>query len=456
MSQIYKSTTGGGGGGPLLTLTGDTGGAISPDAGGNINTLGQPDLNIAGNAGTNTLTATDLTKITPYVVDGSLTAGTEVAYSTIQSAINAANAAGGGMVYVKPGSYTENLTFFDNIQVVSVEYVDIGDTVITGVHTPPATGAIAIRGIRLMSATSIFSSVVAGSANISILECTFGVTDGYVFDLPNWTGTFNINDCGSQPGTNDGVINNSAGAAIFTNNCQIGAGTTRTFTANGNVRLDLTFLNCPGDISAGTLFINLALFSQTLTLSGTAGGNIFLGDFFTGASTALVMNSSSNINVFNCTFNTSATNAISGSGSGSIFFGENAYLDSQQIGPSVITPNLLHSVSGSGQTVDVGTVDLITYTLRDVVSAYQFEALISGISVAGSAVGVQLTGMIKTDSVNASIVGTVDQIFNADLAIAGASIAAIASGNTLIIRATGSLGSVINWGINLTFKHKTN
>lgn len=43
-------------GGALKTLTGDTGGAISPDSSDNINILGGTGASVAGNAGTHTLT----------------------------------------------------------------------------------------------------------------------------------------------------------------------------------------------------------------------------------------------------------------------------------------------------------------------------------------------------------------------------------------------------------------
>ena len=94
--------------------------------------------------------------------------------------------------------------------------------------------------------------------------------------------------------------------------------------------------------------------------------------------------------------------------------------------------------------------------LKSVLQRCRSVSLISGISVGGSAIGVELSGIIKSNGAASSIVGTVDQTFNAELAIAGASVAVVPVGNTLIIRATGSLGSVINWSIDLTFKQKTN
>lgn len=60
-------------------------------------------------------------------------------YTTIQAAINAANAAGGNAtVWVKSGTYTENLTLYST---VNVEGADSTLTVIMGTHVPPASGA---------------------------------------------------------------------------------------------------------------------------------------------------------------------------------------------------------------------------------------------------------------------------------------------------------------------------
>lgn len=58
MSQSGKFNTGGGGGGTVVTLTGNTGGAVGPDGGGNIDVIGSGTVNIAGTPATHTLTVT--------------------------------------------------------------------------------------------------------------------------------------------------------------------------------------------------------------------------------------------------------------------------------------------------------------------------------------------------------------------------------------------------------------
>lgn len=256
--------------------------------------------------------------ITPYVVGPSGLAG----YQTIQSAINAAHAAGGGIIYLQPGTYTENLVFYDAIQIRGTQaYENSFSTIIIGIHTPPLTGQVAIAEVEMQSSTHIFSSVSAGSSAISFFECTFNLTNGYIFNLPNWTGNgFNINDCG-ELSVNNGVLNNSGGAPLFTNNCQIGAGTANPLIANGDVRLDLTFLACPAQISGGTIFFNFVLLPYTLTLSGNVSGNIYLADFFPASGPALMMSSSGNINLFESSINTANNPAIDGSGAGTLSLG---------------------------------------------------------------------------------------------------------------------------------------
>lgn len=66
MSQITTiNSGGGGGGGDVLTITGDVGGPVGPDGGGNINVIGSSASFIAvfGSPGTSTLTVTNTNQL---------------------------------------------------------------------------------------------------------------------------------------------------------------------------------------------------------------------------------------------------------------------------------------------------------------------------------------------------------------------------------------------------------
>src|SRR5271166_735969 len=59
MSQAGRIGAGGGGGSSVVTLTGNSGGPVSPDSGGNINVVGAGGVTVTDNPGTHTLTITN-------------------------------------------------------------------------------------------------------------------------------------------------------------------------------------------------------------------------------------------------------------------------------------------------------------------------------------------------------------------------------------------------------------
>lgn len=106
---------------------------------------------------------------------------------------------------------------------------------------------------------------------------------------------------------------------------------------------------------------------------------------------------------------------------------------------------------GTGQTIDVGTADLVTLNLGATPATYTLIGNIAGKALTASGIGGQSIGTFRTDGATATLINSVDNIFNKDLAIVGASYTFVASGNNVIYRATGSLGSVINWNGCVTY-----
>jgi hypothetical protein len=125
-------------------------------------------------------------------------------YQTIQLALDAANFAGGGIVYVMPGTYTENLNLYGNTEIVGTPgNSDAGTpgntTIIIGTHVPPLTGSFTIVNVRLQSATDVFASTAVGSSAIIIENAFIAITNGYLFNLPNWNSssafvTYNVGE----------------------------------------------------------------------------------------------------------------------------------------------------------------------------------------------------------------------------------------------------------------------
>lgn len=100
---------------------------------------------------------------------------------------------------------------------------------------------------------------------------------------------------------------------------------------------------------------------------------------------------------------------------------------------------------GTGQTIDTGSVDLVTLPLGASAATYTLSANVAGKAATQSGVGGSLFGSFRTDGATATVINSVDAVINSDLVLAGASFNLVASGGDVILRATGSLGTVVNW-----------
>jgi len=348
------------------TLTGNSGGAISPTAG-NINILGGDGLTVAGSGNTLTINrdAAGGYPVTPFVVGSSGEAG----YTTIQAGLNAANAAGGGIVFVQPGIYTENLTLYDNTQIVgAVGLGDLGALIIDGVHTPPTTGSFVLRNCKLQSATDIFSSAAAGTSNIFIIDVAIDATNGYVFDLPNWTapGGFAAFDIGEIGSTNCGWVNNTGGATVFMTNITMGAGSGNTMITSGFVELYNCVVKCPVDFQTGTNGIAAGgtVFENTVTYSNNSTLDIYNSAFITGSNQSITYNSSGNSNISCVSINSNNNPAIGGSGAGTLTLTNISFPNNSSIAGTVTAAfgsDVTGGISSEGaSTFNGGTVGIGT------------------------------------------------------------------------------------------------
>lgn len=282
-------------------------------------------INVAngdGVGGNPTITATaGGYPITPYVVGPVGQAG----YTTIQAAINAANGAGGGAVFIQPGVYVENLTLFGDIQLVGA--VGNSDTntagnsvVIQGVHTPPVSGYVSFTNLFFDTATDILNSAAAGTALLVFENCLVKITNGYMFNLPNWTGIlalFHIEDDGG--GVSNGIVNNTGGGFCFFQNSFVGTGSAKVMTTSGPIVLQNVQINCPWNGGTGTFSLaHCCTFNNGVTMSGNATGDIDLSALYGPIGPAFTMSSSQPFDIVNSIVETGNNPAIDGAGAGAL------------------------------------------------------------------------------------------------------------------------------------------
>jgi len=305
--------------GSLETLTGDTGGPVFGDGSDNINIIGGDTITVSGNPGTNTLTidaSASSFPITPFVVGPSGQAG----YSTIQDAIDAATLAGGtNVIWVQPDTYTENLNITSSITFMSID----GVATITGSHTPPTSGVVAFDGFIFISSLSVLDSSASGSTDLSMHNSFFIITNGYIFDIPNWASEIFIRNC-TENSINNGIINNVNGASnvtLISSSLGSGSGQTLQIDPSGrNIIFDSSSVDCPVNLSGNgnILFQNGLKFTNNVTIGGSLTGFAIDTNFRGGALQALTFNSSGNFSISNGEIQSTNNPSIGGTGSGTL------------------------------------------------------------------------------------------------------------------------------------------
>lgn len=255
--------------------------------------------------------------ISPYVV-GPLG---QADYQTIQDALNQANkdiADGkvtGATIYVQAGTYAESLTLYDKTSVVGViGYSNADIVIINGTHTPPSSGSFSFRNVTLQSSLDIISSSAVGTANLTCENCNFNITNGYVYNLANWTGTLQILLCVDESAGN-ALAHLLSTATLYIKNSQVGSGAVGAVIDGTLVTTD-SIISTPitiGGSSSASSCVSTQ-FTQGPTVGATAKVVFDFCSFITGTNSALTVNTSTGVDLNNCYINSSAGTTIAGSG----------------------------------------------------------------------------------------------------------------------------------------------
>jgi hypothetical protein len=210
MSQIAKQSTGGGGGGDVNSLTPDVGAAVGA-VGGTIPTLGYQASTVQTmrtyNDGAGNFRIADQTWETQYVVDTSTTPGLMGTFQTIQSAIAAAVADGAALgnykkIYIRTGTYTENLTLPAGIMLVGQTFPFTGTTPITPYQSTVIVGNHTFTGSAVLSFENLNFMGVSGDlfsgGSIVVLNCGncfFANTANFLFNITSTSSALRFYEC---------------------------------------------------------------------------------------------------------------------------------------------------------------------------------------------------------------------------------------------------------------------
>lgn len=226
-------------------------------------------------------------------------------YTTIASAYAAAVLAGApATVFIQPGTYTENLTLTDGINLAAFNCDAIGGAVtIVGNCTLNTAGTVSISGIRLQ--TNGASCVTVGPANVAsilnLINCDTNCSNatGITFSSASSSSRINVLRCSGDLGTTGIKIHtmSSPGALRY------------SFSSFTNTGLSVT----PSDNSAGTVFFSFSSSQSVFEITSTGGWSSINSNIsFTGLNTTpITHNGSGTGQIYSCLLSAGTASGLS-------------------------------------------------------------------------------------------------------------------------------------------------
>lgn len=288
--------------------------------------------------------------VAKWIVDAQAGQGT---HTTIAAALTAASS--GDTIFIRPGTYTENLTLKAGVNLCSFECDSTTPNVtIVGKATFTATGTVSIAGIQLKTNSDFFLAVTGTLASVVYLnDCLLNVNNnnGISFTSSNAAAMINCNNCYGDTGTT-GITyfaSSSAGTINFFY-CELlnnGASTTASTISAGFVQMFYCTFNVP-ITSSGTASVNL-FYNQhimsgnttALTHGGSGAAHGAVACYFASA-TASAVSIGATFDMYQCCISTSNTNAITGAGTLN-------YRNLSFVGTSTVKINTTTQVGGTIQ-----------------------------------------------------------------------------------------------------------
>jgi len=249
-------------------------------------------------------------------------------YTTIASALTAASS--GQTIFIRPGTYTENLTLKAGVNLTAFSCDGFTPNVtIVGLATFTAAGTVGISGIRLQTNSNFFLAVTGSAASIVNLEnCYLNATNntGISFTTSSSSAQINILNCLGNIGTTGIGLYSSSSAGQLQIFYSYITNTGATVTASSNSAGSVQFLwssvlyplstSSTGVLNLEYCDVNTSGTNTTsITTAGTGSCGVVGCGISSGTASAISIGSGTTCSVsINSTIGSSNTNAITGAG----------------------------------------------------------------------------------------------------------------------------------------------
>lgn len=258
-----------------------------------------------------------------WVVDPTAGQGT---HTTIATAITSASS--GDTIFIRPGTYTENLTLKVGVNL-SAYICDAftPNVTISGTCTLTTAGTVSISGIRLQTNSAALLAVTGSAASIvNLNNCYFNCTNntGITFSTSSGSAQINLINCSGDIGTTGiALFSHSSGGVLQFSQCLIrnsGSSTTASTASAGTLNLQYSFFQFPITTSSTSTLasreteIDCTLINTTALTMGGSGTQTMIGGLLAGGSASALSCGSATPIISGVRILSSNTNAITGSG----------------------------------------------------------------------------------------------------------------------------------------------
>lgn len=270
-------------------------------------------------------TGDDLFGVTSFIVDATAGKGN---YTTIQSAITAAGA-GPATVFIRPGTYTENLTLTPNVNLAAFTADGYnGNVIIKGKCTLTTAGEVAITGIELKTNADFCISITGSAASQLLLDsCYVNCIDhtGIEFTSSSASAQMLVYESICDLGTTGIALYSasSAGVMLFQGSNLTNSGNSSTASSNSSGTcyhqfntINIVFATTStGIVNIANCNMNSAgINTAALSTAGTGTSVIYNTNINSGTASCIAADTGTTINCLSCTLLTTNTNAITGAG----------------------------------------------------------------------------------------------------------------------------------------------
>lgn len=347
--------------------------------------------------------ATNNFGVAQFIVDPIAGKGT---HTTIANALT--SAVSGQTIFIRPGTYTENITLKAGVNLSAFDCDALTPNVtIVGKASFSSAGAVSISGIQLKT-NSDFALAITGSVAsiVNLQNCFINCNNntGLSFTSSSASARLNIYDCQFDTGTT-GIAyfaDSSAGTTTFLA-CRLSntglSSTTNTKSAgilgffNSVCQLGLTYSSSSNASAIINSDIDTAAINITpITTSGTGGMTISHCYIAAGTASALSIGAGTDVTISQCTISSTNTNVLTGAGS--IKYGLLSFTGSStgiNTTSQLIYTSAPMITSALGIGASPGTSTGLTFDGTNFMSNYATATWTPNLQIAGSSTGITYT-----------------------------------------------------------------